>query len=185
MVRRIDASGEPIRGERTIDEAEAAVVRRIFAMFAAGQSPIAIARSLNAEGIPGPQSEAWRDTTIRGHAERGTEILRNELYAGRLVSNRMRFVKDPATGKRASRANPTDQRIVELVPELRIVDEAFWHQVQGPLGTVREASGANNPDRPRYWEQRRAQHLLTGKVFCGCCGGTSARWCTPAQVRGL
>ncbi|WBO61162.1 hypothetical protein GT370_10165 [Acidocella sp. MX-AZ03] len=46
------------------------------------------------------------DTTIRGHATRGTGILRNELYIGRMVWNRMRYLKDPATGKRVSRMNP-------------------------------------------------------------------------------
>src|SRR5712671_2212657 len=48
----------------------------------------------------GPGTHAWRDTTIRGHATRGTGVLRNELYVGRLVWNRMRFIKDPRTGKR-------------------------------------------------------------------------------------
>jgi site-specific DNA recombinase len=56
-----------------------------FSEFAAGRSPRAIARALNAGGIPGPGGRPWGDTTIRGHALRGTGILRNELYVGRLV----------------------------------------------------------------------------------------------------
>ena len=79
-----------IRGERAIDEVEAAVVRRIFAWFAGGLSPIAIAKQLTAEGIHGPEGRAWQGTTIRGHALRATGILRNELYIGRLVWNRKR-----------------------------------------------------------------------------------------------
>src|SRR5262249_36582343 len=82
-VHTLSANGEVIRGERRIEESEAEVVRRIFRMFADGQSPIAIAKRLNAEGIPGPSGNAWRDTTIRGHALRRTGILRNELYIGR------------------------------------------------------------------------------------------------------
>ena len=73
-VHQLDERGERIRGERRIDPDEAAVVVRIFQMFAAGASPVAIARTLNAEGIPGPGGQAWRDTTIRGHALRGTGI---------------------------------------------------------------------------------------------------------------
>ena len=42
----------------------------------------------------------------RNNAARGTGILNNELYAGVLVWNRQRFVKDPATSKRVSRPNP-------------------------------------------------------------------------------
>ena len=44
VIRRTDAEGIPIHGERRINEAEAAVVRRIFVEFAAGHSPRAIAR---------------------------------------------------------------------------------------------------------------------------------------------
>ena len=75
------------RGGREIVQAEAAVVRRIFADFAAGKSPRRIAAELNREGTPGPGGRPWGDTTIRGHALRGTGVLRNELYVGRLVWN--------------------------------------------------------------------------------------------------
>jgi DNA invertase Pin-like site-specific DNA recombinase len=74
--------GQP--GERQVHEAEALVVRRIFCDFAAGMSPRAIARALNGEGVPGPDGRQWRDTTIRGQIDRGTGILNNSLYVGRL-----------------------------------------------------------------------------------------------------
>ena len=106
VVKRSDAAGEPMRGERSINEAEAKIVRRIFREFAAGKSPRAIAVDLNREGVPGPFGNAWGDTTIRGHASRGNGILNNELYIGRLVWNRQRFIKDPSTGRRVSRRNP-------------------------------------------------------------------------------
>jgi len=35
-------------------------------------------------------------------------LLNNELYIGRLVWNRLRYVKNPATGKRVSRLNPPE-----------------------------------------------------------------------------
>jgi site-specific DNA recombinase len=172
VVRRTDDRGELVHGERSINATEAAVVRRIFSMFADGASPIAIAKSLNAEHIPGPAGRAWRDTTIRGHALRGTGILRNELYSGRLVWNRMTYIRNPATGRRVSRMNPRVQTLATEVPELRIIDQELWDRVQERLANLRTNSGADNPDRPRYWEARRAHHVLTGKVFCGCCNGT-------------
>src|SRR3546814_6194345 len=95
-------------------------------LFAAGKSPRAIATDLNSEGIPGPLARAWGDTSIRGHVCRGTGILNNELYAGVLVWNRLRYVKNPATGKRVSRINPESEWIRTEVPELRIVDEELW-----------------------------------------------------------
>ena len=167
VVREIDAGGNPARGKRRIDPAEAEVVRRIFACFAAGDSPIAIAKALNAERVPGPDGRAWRDTAIRGHARRGTGILRNEIYAGRLVWNRMRYIKDPATGRRVSRMNPRAQWITREVPDLRIVGADLWERAQLRLATIRERSGADDPDRPRFWQSRRPQGVLSGKVFCG------------------
>src|SRR3546814_3716727 len=49
VANRVDGNGELIRGERTINEGEAVIVRRIFREFADGKSPRAIARDLNAE----------------------------------------------------------------------------------------------------------------------------------------
>ena len=54
VVKRTDSEGEPVRGERKINEAEAIVVRRIFWEFAVGKSPRAVATDLNRDGIPGP-----------------------------------------------------------------------------------------------------------------------------------
>jgi hypothetical protein len=96
-LRQTDAQGEAVGGDRAIDERETQIINRIFRMFAEGHSPVAIAKALNAEALPGPEGRAWRDTTIRGHAARGTGILRNELYIGRLIWNCMRFIKDPTT----------------------------------------------------------------------------------------
>jgi len=126
VVKRSNAVGEPIRGERSINKAEARIVRHIFREFAAGKSPRAIALGLNREGAPGPFGKAWGDTTIRGHVSRGNGILNNELYIGRLVWNRQRFIKDPSTGKRVSRRNREAEWIRSEVPELRIVDDALW-----------------------------------------------------------
>ena len=126
VVKHTDAEGAPIRGERTINEAQAEIIRRVFRAFASGVSPRAIAQRLNDEGIPGPDGALWTDSTLRGHAARGTGLINNELYIGRLVWNRLRYVKDPATGKRVSRINPRDKWITTEVPELRIVDDALW-----------------------------------------------------------
>ena len=54
ITRQLDARGEPVRGDRMIDPDQAPVVQRIFALFGAGSSPIAIAKTLNRECVPGP-----------------------------------------------------------------------------------------------------------------------------------
>jgi site-specific DNA recombinase len=112
-------------GERIINPDEAMTVRRIFEEFAAGSSPRAIAKQLNLEFVPGPGGKPWGDTTIRGQAERGTGVLNNSLYAGRLEWNRCSYVKDPRTGKRVARPNPRDKWEIVDVPHLRIIEEAL------------------------------------------------------------
>ena len=85
VVRRIGADGEPERGERQIDPADAVIVRRIFTDYAAGKPPRQIAHELNAERIPGPRRESGGPSTLFGNVKRGNDILNNELYMGRLV----------------------------------------------------------------------------------------------------
>jgi site-specific DNA recombinase len=170
LLRETNAAGEPIRGRRLIDPAQAAIVQRIFEAFALGKSPRAIARELNHEGILGPDSRPWLDTTIRGHAARGTGILRNELYAGRLIWNRQHFIKDPATGKRLARPNPRTDWIVQEAPDLRIVEDELWTRVELRLGEIAASPGVVALRKTQFWKARRARHLLSGRIFCGGCG---------------
>ena len=166
-----DAAGNPIPGGREIDASEAEVVRRIFREYAAGLSPTRTSpRRLNAEGVPGPGGRPWGDTTIRGHALRGTGLLHNELYVGRLVWNRQRYVKDPRTGRRVARLNPERAWIIQEVPELRIVDDELWQAVQARLTATRQSPGVAKAITSAFWKQRRPRHLLTGLAQCGVCG---------------
>ena len=183
VVKQLDARGEPIRGDREIDEGEANVVRRILRDYAEGLSPRSIAKTLNEEGVPGPEGRLWNDTTIHGHAKRGTGILNNELYIGRLIWNRLRYLKDPSTGKRVSRLNPESEWIVKDVPELRIVDDELWQAVKARQAAT-SAKYANVAEGIRKHHKKnrlngthRPKTLLSGLVFCGCCGG-------PYSIRG-
>ncbi|WP_440983396.1 recombinase family protein [Shinella sumterensis] len=183
VVKQLDARGDPIRGDREINEAEANVVRRIFREFAAGVGPHTIARTLNEEGVPGPAGKLWSDTTIRGHMKRGTGLVNNELYIGRLIWNRLRYIKDPSTGKRVSRLNPKSEWIIKDVPELRIVDDALWQSVRERQGEIAEKyvnvteAVRKHHKKNRLNGTRRPKSLLSGLVFCGCCGG-------PYSLRG-
>lgn len=106
VVKQFDAHGEAVRGDRTIDHQQAVVVCRIFDDYAAGKSAKRIAVELNREKVPAPSGGDWGFSTINGNPKRGTGVLNNELYIGKLVWNRQRFIKDPATGKRHPRDEP-------------------------------------------------------------------------------
>ena len=156
VVRGLAPDGEPVTGERSINPAEAEVVRRIFRDYAAGKSSRTIAQSLNKEGVPGSQGREWGPSTIHGNLERRNGVLNNELYIGRLVWNRQRFLKDPDTGKRIARPNPEPESIIQDVPELRIVDDELWNAVRARQASLRmtpardlaRPHGAATPPQP-------------------------------------
>src|SRR5712692_1814280 len=90
-VSRSVENGVMSTGEREVQMGEASVIQRIFRDYTAGISPNEIAKRLNRERVPGPDGAAWSPSTIHGNAARGTGILNNELYIGRLVWNRQHF----------------------------------------------------------------------------------------------
>ncbi len=51
VVKAVDGADDPVRGERTVNEAEAEIVRRVFRDFASGASPRAIARRHLPSGV--------------------------------------------------------------------------------------------------------------------------------------
>ena len=169
VVKKFDANGEAERGERTINKFEAGIVKRIFNAYAKGQSPRSIAKELNSEKVPGPSGKGWGPSTIHGNRKRGTGILNNELYIGKLVWNRLTYVKDPDTGKRVSRLNAEDMWITQEVPELRLISEKLWQRVKERQKG--QSIATFGKDGPGYWDRRRPRYLFSGLVKCGVCGG--------------
>jgi site-specific DNA recombinase len=158
------------RGAREIEPGEARIVERIFRDFAAGHSPRAIAKALNAEGVRGPGGRTWRDTMIRGQRDRGTGVLNNELYIGRLVWNRCSYVKDPQTGRRQARPNPPNSWEIVEVPELHIIDDTLWDAVKARQQSLLRTMGRDSSGNPLNRAHRR-KFLLSGLLRCGQCGG--------------
>jgi site-specific DNA recombinase len=169
VVRKVRSDGMPVRGLQRLNPVEGEVVRRVFEAYAAGRSARRIAHDLNAERVPGPRGGEWGASTISGNAARGNGILNNQLYIGKNVWNRQRFIKDPDTGRRVPRHNDATERVVKEVPELRIVPQALWDRVKARQETMRCDT---RPDvRARPCDRRRPRYLLSGLVVCGACGG--------------
>jgi DNA invertase Pin-like site-specific DNA recombinase len=186
VVHQLDARGEPIRGARAIVEEQAEIVRRIFREYVAGKAPRRIAADLNREGTVSPTGKRWSDTTIRGNRIISSGILNCELYIGVIRWNRQRKLKNPDTGRSAYRLNRESEWIRSEAPELRIVPQELWDaakarqdeltalykkQIDGSRAAVgrmkAKNGGLNATHRPRT--------LLSGLLFCGCCGGSYAR----------
>ena len=160
---QIDDNGQPLRGLREIDPHQASVIRRIYRLYADGTTARDIVALLNREGEPGPRGRAWGHSTVNGHRTRRNGILNNELYRGRIVYGRQRYIRDPDTGKRQARPVPPSEWVIKEVPELRIVDDTLWQRVQQRRQAGQDRRHSTAPKTPLP---------LTGILRCGVCGGS-------------
>jgi site-specific DNA recombinase len=151
-------------GQRAIDPDQAAVVRRIFADYLAGQSPRDIAAALNADGVPSPRGSTWVNTAIHGDVRRGIGILANPIYVGRQVWNRSNWIKHPETGRRVRQERPPSEWIITEQPELAIVDATTWDAAQRRLNARKAPPDQRSPGRS-------SSQLLSGILRCETCGG--------------
>lgn len=125
------------KGHLIIDPEAAAVVRRVFALFAQGYGKTAIARMLNEEGIPNP-TEYKRQKGLRYQAPPGktgtlwkytaiAHMLTNEIYLGHMVQGRYGSVSYKT---KQNKPRPKEQWIrVEHTHEA-IIDQDLWDRVQ-------------------------------------------------------
>lgn len=154
--------GQP--GILQIHEPEAKIVRRIFTEIIDGALPREIAGRLNTDGIAPPRGIAWNASTINGSAQRGNGIVRNPLYCGRIVWNRVRMVRDPETGKRISRPNDAADHKEADAPHLAIIDRETYERALAQMeGRAKAAQLGGFTRRPK--------RLLSGILKCGKCGG--------------
>jgi site-specific DNA recombinase len=151
-----------------IDESQAAVLRRIFQMYADGSGLARIAKILNEEGVLAPQPprtralRAWCPSSIR-------EMLRNERYRGVHVWNRTQKQRNPETGRKISRLRPEEDRKRVDVPEWRIVPEELWNAAHARVQMVNEQMGSARYGGLNRTESSR-QYLFSGLLVCGACG---------------
>jgi site-specific DNA recombinase len=171
VVKKLDANGEPVRGDRTINELQADVIRRIFRDYAAGKSANRIAVELNKDGIRAPGGGDWGNSTINGNVKRSNGILNNEMYVGKIVWNRQHFIKDPDSGRRQARANPESDWIVHEVPDLRILDNDLWQAAKARQSAIKQNRIDNDAGGNALHERRRPKYLFSGLTKCACCGG--------------
>jgi site-specific DNA recombinase len=171
VVKKFDANGEPVRGDRSVNELQAEVVRRIFREYVAGKSPLRIAVALNKVGISAPSGGDWGFSTINGNVKRGNGILNNEMYVGKLVWNRQRFIKDPDSGKRQARPNPESEWIIQDVPELRVVEDDLWQAAKARQKAIKHNRNDDGASENHLRERRRPKYLFSGLTKCACCGG--------------
>ena len=149
---------DPLSGRRSIQPAQAEVVRRIFTRYAETRSLSAVSQTLNKAGIPALTGGRWYPLTVR-------RVLTNESYTGRLVYRRTKRVKSyhGRVGKVRSRivVRPEAEWIEIQGASPPIIDQALWERVQ----TILE-----DPERTRR-QPTENFYALRSRAKCGVCGG--------------
>jgi site-specific DNA recombinase len=166
-----DATGRPNRVyvTRRINEAEAAVVRRIFELSAHGYGIKRIAATLNAEGAPSPRPQrgrprGWATSSVRS-------VLFRPLYRGQPIWNQTR--KRDTWGQHKQQERAETEWLHLDAPEWRIVPDDLWKAVHARLDASRQTYLAGTQGRAwgRPISGTVSKYLLTGLTRCGCCGG--------------
>ena len=150
----LDAYGRPKRDhvERRINEEQAAVVRQIFRLCAAGKGMVSIARLLNDEGRPAPRNSqgrkiSWSPSSVRS-------LLFRRLYLGEVIWNKTK--KRNPWGIQQQRKRPEKEWIKIPMPQLQIISESEWKaahdRLNAPGQYISAAQRANcGEGRPARW----------------------------------
>lgn len=144
--------GYDLEGKKYVPNAQADIVRRIFADYDSGKGKTTIARELGAEGV----------LTTRGNPPDNRYIdyiLHNPLYIGKIRWNPKRRAAS------VRRYDDPDNMIVDGSHQA-LIDMELWDSVQRRLEMEARASRKyERRDQPVDW-------MLKGLVRCSACGAT-------------
>lgn len=146
-----------------IDEEVAPIVRRMFEMFASGNSLNMIAKTFDKEQIPIPSEykklNRGLKSSMYGHWQTRTidEMLKNETYIGNLCQCRRKRV---AVSEKYIVRTPKEEWIIVKNTHEPIVDEETFNIVQ------------NIYEKNSHLTKNTHQFLLKGFLTCKECGHT-------------
>lgn len=160
------------RNKLVVEPQAAAVVRRIYALYLAGQGTQSIASALNQDGVPNPTKHKqamgcpyrngsarndyglWNRTTV-------SRILRDQMYTGDLVQGRTKKIS-----YKSKKMTSVPQRGWIIVPDSHeaIISRRTFERAQEMLHTRTRSTGLGEV------------HPLAGKVHCMQCGAVMQRY---------
>lgn len=157
--RKVHEGDRHVRTEYEVNEEQAAVVREIFELFAAGHGNRSIAKLLNERAVPSPRAGrrgtgSWSPSVV-------WHIVHNERYRGIVRYGKVKKGYREGTKVRTRRSEAEILCIQK--PELRIVSEELW-----------AAARRRIVKQTKPWHGtagRKPQSLLSGLAKCARCGG--------------
>src|SRR4029453_6064500 len=119
-----------------INEAEAAVIRRIFECVAHGVSQATVAKQLNAEGAPTPNAQrgrprGWNRSSIH-------EALHRRRYRGEVIYGQTQ--KRNQWGECCPSHRPEDEWLIVHREDLRLVPEELWQAAHARIAKARSTT---------------------------------------------
>lgn len=143
----------------TINEKEAKVIRQIYQWYTEeGYGCAAISNKLNEQGSRTKRNCKWSQNAV-------SRILTNELYTGKIINGKQE-VSDFLTGQRKEK-DETEWLVTER-PELRIIDDEVFEQVQKILHSRNQAFNLNH-------ERQSNKYLFSTLIKCKECGWSFRR----------
>lgn len=134
-----------------IEENEAIVVQKIYAMYMEGKTHPEIIRELNDCGYTNKQGNVFTKNSI-------LSVLRNEKYVGIYIWNKS--VAKNSKGKRNGNKQKPESEIIRIPDAIpAIIDKETFDKVQEIIKA--RAKG----DEPR---RRATTYVLSGLIQCGC-----------------
>ena len=135
-------------GNLVVNEEQAKVVRRIYALFLEGNTPYAISKILTEDSVPTPGGKKnWSKTVV-------LSILKNEKYKGDTLLQKV-YTEDFLTKKKVRNSGQVPQYYVEGNHEAIVSPEVF-DLVQEEIARRRNGASRYSGVQP-----------FSGMVYCG------------------
>lgn len=136
---------------------QAAVVKMVFELYAAGTNAHEIARRLNGMGIPSPTGVKWTASSIK-------PMVTNDHYIGMVHWNRRKTVKIVENGEVLVTRPRHHDYLSYPGKHPAIIEQDLWDAVQAIRGKM-----------PPVKERARYANIFSGLVYCQCGAAMSRR----------
>lgn len=156
------------KGEFSVVESEATIVRLIYDMYRSVKSSLKVAQTLNEKGITQRSGKPWNPVTVG-------IVLKNPFYCGKLRYN----YRDEKKGLKNWSIKDESEWVVVDDHHPAIVSEEDW------VGACKQlASNRRNEAGPNRAYTRVNTHIFAGLLTCGYCGSNMSATIDRARADG-